>query len=178
MEHVEAILSICTSEHGHDRVIIPGVDAFRSFDSLLLARPGELAARLSHYRVELRLNETCELPFRAGFITVNRVSAMTQNCATFEGEHKNLAEVADLDGRKVADASGPLAVRNWEPGDELHRPGHTGAERIKSLFQEHRVLLWERHQWPVLVAGDEIVWVRRFGPAATFNASPESQERI
>jgi tRNA(Ile)-lysidine synthase len=178
MEHIEAILAICSSSYGHDRVMVPGVDAFRSFDTLLLARPGESGTKARHYRVELKLDEGSELPFRAGFISVNRVSATTGNCATFEKEHQISTEFADLDSRSVADARGPLAVRNWEPGDELQRPGHRGAERIKSLFQEHRILLWERRHWPVLVAGNEIVWVRRFGPAAKFIASAESQERI
>jgi tRNA(Ile)-lysidine synthase len=178
LEHVEAVLAICSSTHGHDRVMIPGVDAFRSFETLLLARPGESDANARHYRMELKVGEHCELPFRAGFISVNQVSAATRNCATFEKDHQISVEFADLDSRRVADARGPLAVRNWEPGDELQRSGHRGAERVKSLFQEHRVLLWERRHWPVLVAGDEIVWVRRFGAAAKFNASDECQERI
>jgi hypothetical protein len=36
-------------------------------------------------------------------------------------------------------------------------------------------LLWERRHWPVIVAGNEIIWVRRFGVAANFSASGESR---
>ena len=178
LEHVEAVLAICSSTHGHDRVMNPGVDAFRSFETVLVARPRESDTNARHYRVDLKMSVPCELPFQAGFISLNRVSAGTPNCDTFEKDHQISVEFADLDSRRVADTRGPLAVRNWEPGDELQRPGHRGAERVKSLFQEHRVLLWERRHWPVLVAGDEIVWVRRFGAAAKFNASDDCQERI
>jgi len=71
-----------------------------------------------------------------------------------------------------------LQVRNWEPGDKLLRAGHTTAEKVKTLFQDYRVLLWERRHWPVVVAGSEIVWVRRFGTAASFSASDESRCQV
>ncbi len=165
--HVEAILGICSSGHGHDRVMVPGVDALRSFDSLLLALPGELQSRSRHYRVELKVGEPCRLPFEAGWIYVERVTPGTSNCANFKTDWELSAEVADV----------PLSVRNWEPGDQLQRPGHR-REKIKTLFQEERVLLWERRHWPVVVAQDEIVWVRQFGSEARFAASDECISRI
>jgi tRNA(Ile)-lysidine synthetase-like protein len=74
--------------------------------------------------------------------------------------------------------SSSLQVRNWEPGDEYCRAGHVKPEKVKSLFQEYRILLWERRRWPVMVLNDEIVWVRRFGAAAKFLANDESQNII
>jgi tRNA(Ile)-lysidine synthase len=38
------------------------------------------------------------------------------------------------------------------------------------MFQEERVPLWERRHWPVLTCQSEIVWSRRFGPAAILAA--------
>ncbi len=178
MEHVDAILSVCSSAHGHDRVIVPGVDALRSFDTLLLARPGELSARTRHYRLALKFDEECELPFQAGFISVSPMPPEGRNCGNFKKEQEFSGEVADLDVEALAASGLPLHVRNWEPGDEIRRCGHKGAEKVKSLFQEHRIVLWERRHWPVVVAGDEIVWIRRFGAAARFSASGEVRERI
>ena len=66
LQHVDAILAICTSAHGHDRVMVPGVDALRSFDRLLLRRPNESHADCRHYCIELHYDEPCELPFRGG----------------------------------------------------------------------------------------------------------------
>ncbi len=173
MEHVEAILAICSSRHGHDRVIVPGVDALRSFGNLLLAHPGEAMGGARHYHIEIKNGVECELPFRAGFLSVNRVTPSARNCVNFEEEQRVSVEIADLDERAVAEAGGSLAVRNWEPGDELRRAGHQGVEKVKSLFQEYKILLWERRHWPVVAAAGEIVWVRRFGPAARFKASGE-----
>ncbi|MBV8731209.1 MAG: tRNA lysidine(34) synthetase TilS [Acidobacteriia bacterium] len=175
MEHVEALLRISGSGHGHDRVIIPGVDAFRSFETLLLAEPGEFDREARHYRLELPLDVECELPFQAGFICVTHLHPRPRNCAKVEEEQGFSTEWADLDERAVAEAGGALAVRNWGPGDELQRPGHTGPTKVKSLFQEYKVLLWERRHWPVVVAGNEIAWVRRFGAAARFCAGDENR---
>jgi len=70
--------------------------------------------------------------------------------------------------------SGPLEVRNWRPGDQYQPVGHSGAEKIKVLFHQARVPLWERRHWPVVTMGDEILWARRFGAAAGLAASPGS----
>ena len=57
---------------------------------------------------------------------------------------------------------GPLRVRNWRPGDRFW-PAHTKSpKKIKELLQERHVAQPERRLWPVVVSGDEIVWVRGF----------------
>jgi tRNA(Ile)-lysidine synthase len=65
---------------------------------------------------------------------------------------------------------GSLAVRNWRPGDRFW-PAHTKSpKKIKELLQERHVAQPERRLWPVVVSGDEIVWVRGFPAAAKFRA--------
>jgi len=170
LAHVDAVLSLCSSRHGHDRVIIPGVDALRSFDELLLSRPGTLGDRPRNYRLALKCAQECELPFGAGTITLDHF------CANFKKEQDLEGEVSDLDASVLAGEE--LSVRNWRPGDELHRTGHQTAEKIKSLFQQYRVPLWERRHWPVVVAGAEVVWARQFGGAAKFSVSSENRKIV
>jgi tRNA(Ile)-lysidine synthase len=53
-----------------------------------------------------------------------------------------------------------LTVRNWRPGDRFW-PLHTkGPKKIKELLQEQHITGPDRKLWPVVVSGDEIVWVR------------------
>ena len=73
---------------------------------------------------------------------------------------------------------GSLTVRNWRPGDSYRPAGKAGAEKIKTLFQEYRVPLWERRRWPVIVQGESIVWTRRFGVADEFAAGPSSRQML
>ena len=69
--------------------------------------------------------------------------------------------------------SGPLRVRNWRPGDRFW-PAHTKSpKKIKELLQEHHVAPPERRQWPVVVSGDEVVWVRGLPSPSKLRAKPE-----
>jgi len=68
-----------------------------------------------------------------------------------------------------------LTLRNWRPGDQYQRRGRPAKEKIKTLFQEFRVPLWERRTWPVITQGSSILWTRRFGVASEFAAGPESR---
>jgi tRNA(Ile)-lysidine synthetase-like protein len=60
----------------------------------------------------------------------------------------------------------------------LQPVGQGSAVKVKTLFQEHKIALWRRKHWPVLVAGKEIVWVRGFGIAQRFAATSGSTDRV
>jgi tRNA(Ile)-lysidine synthase len=65
-----------------------------------------------------------------------------------------------------------LAVRNWRPGDRFW-PAHTKSpKKIKELLQERQIPALDRRLWPVVVNGDEIVWVRGFPAPAGLQAKP------
>jgi tRNA(Ile)-lysidine synthetase-like protein len=80
-------------------------------------------------------------------------------------------EVGCIDGHIV---SGGLMFRNWRPGDRYQPRGHSNEAKIKALFHQARIPIWERAQWPVLAAGGSIVWTRRFGSAQAVAAGPAS----
>jgi tRNA(Ile)-lysidine synthase len=66
----------------------------------------------------------------------------------------------------------PLRVRNWRPGDRFW-PAHTKSpKKIKELLQEQHVSGPERRSWPVIVGGEEIVWMRGFPAPAKYRVRP------
>jgi tRNA(Ile)-lysidine synthase len=66
---------------------------------------------------------------------------------------------------------GQLIVRNWRAGDRFW-PAHTKApKKVKELLQGQHVEQPERRLWPVVVSGDEIVWMRGFPVPARFRAA-------
>jgi tRNA(Ile)-lysidine synthase len=68
-----------------------------------------------------------------------------------------------------------LTVRNWRPGDRFW-PAHTKApKKVKELLQERHVSQPERRLWPVIVNGDEIVWMRGFPVPANWHATREQE---
>jgi tRNA(Ile)-lysidine synthetase-like protein len=155
-------------------VLAPGVDAIRSFGTLLLTEPGRLNEDERQYRYPLLSSgQWQQLPGGAGSIRLNSMNSEPQFCDTFKSEEDFPFEVAEINRGVLTDAGliRPLYVRNWEPGDQIHRPGHHRPEKLKALFGEYRILLWERRHWPVVVCGEEIIWTRHFGCSAEVEAS-------
>ncbi len=63
-----------------------------------------------------------------------------------------------------------LKVRNWRAGDRFW-PAHTKApKKIKELLQDRHLTGPEKKRWPVVVSGDDIVWVRGLAVPARFQA--------
>lgn len=105
-----------------------------------------------------------ELPV-PGEVTVSEIGAVIEARriepeAGYNPEHL-------LDGASLPRA---LKVRNWRAGDRFW-PNHTKApKKIKELLQERHLAQPDRHLWPVVLSGDEIIWMRGFQPAANFAA--------
>jgi tRNA(Ile)-lysidine synthase len=178
LQHTDAIVGLCRSEDGHDRVLIPGVDALRSFSVLLLTKQGELSSVPRNYCVDLSLDGKQELPYGAGTVEFRVLNSNHRNCVNVKEESqfakKEFAEL-DLEALTRRTTAIGLQVRNWRPGDEMIRAGHGKPEKIKSLFQQFQVLLWNRRHWPVAVVNDEVFWARGFGGASPYLAHSGSQ---
>jgi tRNA(Ile)-lysidine synthase len=170
--HIEAIRAMLSTEAGSGRLQLPGLEAYRSFDQFRLGPPGFDARLPRNFQLQLQLPGRTTLPDYALTIDTELVNG-------FDVYNKQ-RDLLDLDRCRV-----PLWLRNWRPGDSYCRQGEPGAQKIKQLFQEFRVPLWERRTWPVIVSGnpqDEtseslVVWTRRFGTAEQF-AATEGSSRV
>ena len=168
-EHVRAILRLAASTEGSGRLQVAGLDAYRSFDWLRLAPP-ELAGP-RNFEVALQVPGRTGLPDGAVLAAelLAEAAENTANTGMFDSVYNG--DVGDLIWTRITRA---LEVRNWRPGDRYRPTGVGGEEKIKTLFQQARVPLWERRHWPVLTSGEEIVWVKRFGAAAAYAANAGS----
>ena len=155
--HLETILRLAEETEGHGRVRIPGLDVLRSIDWLRLAPPGEDAARSRDFRRPVTVPCAIVLPDGGSRLEFALSVCDEKDCG--------------LDWERLP---GPLELRFWRPGDQYQPLGHASSARIKELFQKHRVPLWDRRSWPVVTSAGEIIWARRFGPAAEYAASPEA----
>ncbi|HJT88500.1 MAG TPA: tRNA lysidine(34) synthetase TilS [Bryobacteraceae bacterium] len=165
--HISAVVQLAGSSEGHGRLQVPGLDIMRSFDWLRFAPPATTSGlETRNYRFPAPVPGTVPVPSSGSVIVLelieNPTSTELSDCIYNE-------EMGCVDWRRV---SGPLELRNWRPGDRYQPEGSTGEEKIKTLFQQSRVPLWERRHWPVLIDGTSIVWTRGFGPAASYAAGP------
>ena len=69
----------------------------------------------------------------------------------------------------------PLMIRNWRPGDRFW-PAHTKApKKIKDLLQKLKVAQPRRRLWPVVVSGNELVWMRGFPVPCQYHADANDE---
>ncbi len=162
--HIEQIRSLAALPEGDGRARIPGVDVFRSFSQIRLA-PGERVKGLEdrNYSVPLAVPGIYEIPGGQTRLILKLSTDQESN----RGYNNT---VGCLDWERTPR---PLCLRNWRPGDRYHPRGWSGEEKLKTLFQQHRIPVWERRHWPVVASESAIVWVRRFGVAAELAAGPE-----
>jgi len=79
-----------------------------------------------------------------------------------------------LDLRVAGDG---LLVRNWRAGDR-YRPAHTKSpKKVKELLAEKHVTGVERQSWPVVVSGEQVVWVRGFRTPRSMQP-PEEMSKV
>jgi tRNA(Ile)-lysidine synthase len=61
--------------------------------------------------------------------------------------------------RREAGKTPPLMIRARRPGDRFTPSGMPGTVTLKDLFIDHKIPVSQRTVVPVLVAGDQVVWV-------------------
>jgi tRNA(Ile)-lysidine synthase len=167
--HIEAIRALMSTREGSGRLQIPDLDIYRSFDWLRLGPVG----------YDRRLERDFEVPLAVPGITTVPGRPITVETELVGFPHVYNEELEYSGGSYIdAGRSGSWVLRNWRPGDRYQVQGRADAEKIKSLFQEFRVPLWERRNWPVIVLNGDIVWSRKFGVAREFAAGPRSQRIV
>jgi tRNA(Ile)-lysidine synthase len=169
--HVERILEMACSSEGHDRVQIPSLDVLRSFEWIRFMPLGTYGGPNRDFSMPLPAPGSVELPDGSARITLQVLekTAATEACATV---------VNELDWqrlRSLDEAGHGLEVRNWRPGDQYHPIGQSKEQKIKTLFQEGRIPLWERRNWPIITYNGIILWTRCFGAAAAFAAGSSTR---
>jgi tRNA(Ile)-lysidine synthase len=154
--HIESIIELAVSNHGRGRLSLPGVEVTRSFDWIRLALPGRpaIAAPLI-----IDVPGTYPTPDGGGSI---RLEVEETTCANLKSE---------LAWGRIPTR---LELRGWRPGDHYHPVGQSRDQKIKEMFQTNRIPSWRRPSWPIVTAGDKILWAREFGPAAEFAVSDDS----
>lgn len=170
--HVEAVRALLTLKQGSGRIQLPGLDVYRSFDWLRIAPTG----------FDSRIERNFEAPLVIPGLTrvlAPSLSIESELLACPGVYTEDVVEGLDWDvlGNQQA---GSLTLRNWRPGDRYASRIGSGTEKIKTLFQEFRVPLWDRRSWPVITLGAAegapIVWTRGFGVTREFAPGGGSRE--
>ncbi len=158
--HVEQILALVSQLEGSGRLQIPGVDIMRSFGWIRFAKPNSYGGD-RRFSVQAPIPGEIALPESHSVLILEEVPL---NC-------RYTKFLTYIDSDRLL---GSLELRTWQPGDQFRPAGQSSEVKLKTLFQDAKIPLWERRTWPVLAIGNLIVWTRGFGPAAEFAAGPDT----
>lgn len=73
---------------------------------------------------------------------------------------------------------GPLAVRFRRPGDRIWPTGMEGSRKLQDILVDAKVPARQRDRVPLLVAGEEILWVVGLRADRRYLAAPESGDAL
>jgi tRNA(Ile)-lysidine synthase len=68
-----------------------------------------------------------------------------------------------------------LTLRNFRPGDRLQPLGMAGHRKVKEIFIEKKVPLSVRASLPLLVLGDEVIWIPGYGRSEVGKVTPATK---
>jgi tRNA(Ile)-lysidine synthase len=162
--HVEEILKVALGQPGSSKsTLLPGNwVASRNRNELRFETSG-VAKETTNYEYLLPVPGRLEVPEAGALFEAVLVSGRIG--PAYNPEH--LFDPALL--------AQELRVRNWRAGDRF-RPAHARSpKKIKELLQERHVTGRERKLWPVVVSGDDVVWVRGFPAPAQFRPRDEAK---
>lgn len=82
------------------------------------------------------------------------------------------------DGEVSVAVEGPLTVRGWREGDRIRPVGLGGTKTLADLFTDRKVPRELRRTLPVVVAGDDVVWVAGVALDERFAAPAEVEGAV
>ncbi|MGH9396408.1 MAG: tRNA lysidine(34) synthetase TilS [Terriglobia bacterium] len=167
--HIEQLRRFSTSAQSGKALLLPaGIEASREFEWLVV-RPRKLEQRASGFFCSISPPAEAHIP---GAVLKIRTIEYAGRSAPERPYNSNEGVYIDFD--KLA---GDLVVRNWLAGDRFCPQGRRGPRKLKELFLERKIPAGRRHNWPVLLSGEEIVWVRGFAPGGRFTVT-DSTRRV
>jgi tRNA(Ile)-lysidine synthase len=177
-KHVEEIVNFAADEHNQGKKLsLPlGWKVVREAQALTFLTPD----LRTQERIPADYEYLLSYPGRAivpeAGIVIEAVRVLPDQVSSF-----GIADQVKDGFDRLLDASlvsNSLKVRNWRAGDRFW-PVHTKApKKIKELLQEQHITGDERRVWPVVLSGDEIVWIRGLPAAEKFRAKNENAEAV
>lgn len=153
-QHVEALLELITTGPPQGRLSIPGGwQLVREYESLRLDKQSRgFRPPYSCYSYKLRVGEDLYVHEAGLMIQAREILAP-------------LPKLPDnfMDAFFDICLASELTIRNFRPGDRLQPLGMAGHRKVKEIFIEKKVPLSVRASLPLLVLGDEVIWIPGYG---------------
>lgn len=167
-QHVKALLALIESGPPQGRLAIPGGwELIKEYEMLKVEkRPRSSRSACACYSYCLQVGKDLQVR-EAGLIIKARAIP-----APLPRLPDNFMEAVFDRAFLTAD----LTLRNFRRGDRFQPLGMAGHKKVKELFIEKKVPLSVRASLPLLVLGDEVIWIPGYGRGEPARVTPATRE--
>jgi tRNA(Ile)-lysidine synthase len=166
-QHVEALLDLIADGPPQGRLSIPGGwQLVKEYETLKLDKQSRrMGQQCACYSYALQVGE--DLPIHeAGLVIQSR-----ELSSPLPRLPDNFTE-AMFD---VASLAADLTLRNFRHGDRFQPLGMAGHKKVKELFIEKKLPLSVRASLPLLLLGDEVIWIPGYGRSELGKVTPATK---
>jgi tRNA(Ile)-lysidine synthase len=151
--HVEALSGLAATGPAQGRLAIPGGwELRREYDLLRLVK-GSRQRQSICYSYTMTPCAPLSIPEAGVAILLERLPPPVK-----------IQPIGSMEALFDADElPEPLAVRNFRNGDRFAPLGMDGHKKVKDLFIDRKVVLSERAKLPMLIGGDQVLWIPGHG---------------
>jgi tRNA(Ile)-lysidine synthase len=163
--HVAAVKRLAEARKPQARLDLPNrVTVTRTYDHLVIA-PLSAAGPID-------FSYTIDRPGTWPLEAVGRTITLAFEDPLIRTQNDRTHWTARLSGDRLAF---PLTVRNARPGDRFVPLGMTGRKKVKDFFIDLKLPIPERRRVPILLHGDDIIWICGLRIDDRFKVTPETQ---
>ena len=166
-QHIEALLDLITDGPPQGRLSIPGGwQLVKEYETLRLDKQSRrMGQQCACYSYDLQIGEDLHI-HEAGLMIQTRAISLP-----LPSLPDNLTE-AVFD---VASLAADLTLRNFRHGDRFQPLGMAGHKKVKELFIEKKLPLVVRASLPLLLLGDEVIWIPGYGRSELGKVTPATK---
>ena len=177
--HCEAMLNLVEGDAPNTVLALPNDLRFRrAYQQLIFERkPVEIESFTYPVTIggktSIAILNT-EITAELGDVESRRTLALPDGKFEAIFDHEKLRKVF----AKPSSETVPLTVRNRRQGDRFQPYGMRGTKKIKDFLIDAKVPRYERDSIPLLVCGDEILWVIGYTTSESFKIKPDTWQYL
>jgi len=160
--HIEDIIELVKKGDSGDRIYLPkGIRVIKGYATLILTseQPSQLRTYSLNVPEELALKESGIL-IKSSFADSAKISC--------DGKSKVMI---DADRIKL-----PLVVRARKSGDFFYPAGFGKRKKLQDYFVDEKIPRDERDSIPIVISGDDVIWIAGYRADERFKASPKTKK--
>ena len=163
--HIEDIMGLIKNGDSGDRLYLPkGIRVIKGYSTLILT--SELPVKIGTYSLEV----PGEIILREAEILIK--SSIEEQSAERKAQEKS---VAIFDADKV---NTPLVIRSRKAGDFFYPAGFGKKKKLQDFFVDEKVPRDERDKIPLVLSGEDIVWIAGYRGDERFNITSDTKKIV